>query len=57
MIFQTPANPSDVKIERQNNAGLSGFSQRGKPNNDRGLRVVIHSSQFGFSRFTGEIMF
>lgn len=57
MIFQPPANPSDVKIERQNNAGLSGFSQQGEPNNDRGLRVVIHSSQFGFSRFTGEIMF
>lgn len=57
VILQPWVNPGDVKIEIQNNASLSSFSPQGKPDSDRGLRVVIHPFQFGFSRFTGEIMF
>lgn len=57
VIFQSSINPRDVKIEIQNNASLSSFIQQGKLNNDRGLRVVMHSFQFGLSRFTGQIMF
>lgn len=44
VICQSSVKTSDVRIEIQNNAGLSSFSQQGKPNNNSRLKSSTFSS-------------